>query len=153
MKNVHRLPTSRIPKERATESLYHWLLSNYPDAAQRIVAEITPSDLGATDTVATTADMDKTPWYEKFLDAATKIVPVYVQGKTQMELVKAQIDRAKQGQPPLDLTKYSAPPVVVQHEFAPNAISNQISPQTKTLLFIGAGLLAALIILPPLLRR
>jgi len=152
MKNVHRLPTSRIPKERATEALYRWLLSNYPDAAQRIITEITPSDLGATEPATTAAD-NSTPWYEKFLDAASKIVPVYVQGKTQMELVKAQIDRAKQGQPPLDLTKYSAPPVVVQHEFAPNAISNQISPQTKTLLFIGAGLLAALIILPPLLRR
>lgn len=61
-----------------------------------------------------------------------------VQGYTQIQGQKLQLERAKRGLAPVDLTQYAAPPVRVQTTVAPGEGTN------KTLMLAGGIGLAGL---------
>lgn len=69
-----------------------------------------------------------------------------VQGYTQVQASKLQLERAKRGLAPVDLTAYAAPPVRVQTTVAPGEGTN------KTLLLAGGIGLAGIALLM-LMRR
>ncbi len=60
-------------------------------------------------------------WLDKVIGAATTIAPAYLQFKQQKEILDMQLERAKQGLPPLE-TAYLAPTVRIQPELSPEAL-------------------------------
>ena len=60
----------------------------------------------------------KKSWFESFTDSIKKIAPALIQYKTQKNILKVQLQRAKQGLPPLD-TSALAPTIRVQPELTP----------------------------------
>ncbi len=59
-------------------------------------------------------------WLDKLIGAATTIAPAYLQFQQQKEILDMQLERAKQGLPPLE-TAYMAPTVRIQTELSPEA--------------------------------
>lgn len=62
-------------------------------------------------------------WFTNFTDSIGKIGPALVQYKTQKNIMKIQLDRAKRGLPPLD-TSQLAPTFRVQPELSPEMYSD-----------------------------
>ena len=60
----------------------------------------------------------KKSWFEGFTDSIKKIAPALIQYKTQKNILKVQLQRAKQGLPPLD-TSALAPTIRIQPELTP----------------------------------
>lgn len=60
-------------------------------------------------------------WMDKLIGAATTIAPAYLQFQQQKEILDMQLERAKQGLPPLE-TAYLAPTVRIQTELSPEAL-------------------------------
>lgn len=75
-------------------------------------------------------------------DALKTIVPTLVQGYNQQRILSLQIDRAKQGMPPLDLSSYTGDA----------SIKAGLDSSSQKTLLIVAGILAAALVLPKLLR-
>ena len=143
--SVTNIATNDIPsKNQATSDFLDWLNTKFPGAKESILTQVDASNLGA-DNVGPNAPIS-VPWYQKVLDAAQQIIPAYAQYKTQKEIVDLQMTRARAGLPPIDASMYTAPPVRVQYD-ASNIVQS-ISPQTKTLLWVGGGLIAAIFLLP-----
>lgn len=59
-------------------------------------------------------------WLDKLIGAATTIAPAYLQFQQQKDILDMQLERAKQGLPPLE-TAYMAPTVRIQTELTPEA--------------------------------
>lgn len=89
-------------------------------------------------------------WLDNIIGAAEKIIPTVYQYKTQKEVWDLQMERARQGQEPLDVSQYSAPPVRVQVEPSPMAF--EMDPETKQMLTTG-GLIAGGLLLWVFLSR
>jgi len=119
-------------KNRAAVDLLNWLDTQRPGTKAEIIGQIGSPGLGAT---------DNTPWYTKAIEAAGQVANTYFQGKVQKETTDLQIERARQGLPPLDLSQYGAAPITTQ-------VDVKMSPQVKTMIWVGGGLLAAIILLP-----
>lgn len=129
-------------KQRAAEQFLEWVKNTFPPGtAEQIMESAGENTLGA-ENVSEPVSMS---WGEKILDAATKILPAYQQYKMQSQIIDLQINRAKRGEPPLNVEQYGAPPVRVQ--VAP-AFTGTLSPTVKTGLWIGAGLFALLLLAP-----
>ncbi len=60
-------------------------------------------------------------WLDKVIGAASTIAPAYLQFQQQKEILDMQLERAKQGLPPLE-TAYLAPTVRIQTELSPEAM-------------------------------
>lgn len=130
-------------KDTATAALLEWLNKTYPGSKAAIMRRA-QSGLGADETTTPAA----VPWYEKVLTAAKEVIPVYYQYKTNKTVTDMQMRRAEQGLAPIDPSMYAAPPLTFQHELT----ANSISPDTKTALMIGGGILGAILLLPLLTR-
>lgn len=89
----------------------------------------------------------ETAWYDKAFNFLTQAVPAYFTYETQKDVAKIQIERAKQGLPPIDMTRYGAAPITVRHQVDPGGA---MSPETKNMLWIGGGIIAAIFLLPKL---
>lgn len=72
---------------------------------------------------------------DTFTQAVEKLTPVVVQAKAQKDLLKVQMDRARQNLPPLEASQY-APAMRV--EVQPSV---GLSPMAKAAAWVGAGLL------------
>lgn len=98
-------------------------------------------------------------WWDKtlttVLDTASKIIPAYTNYNLQKDAYKIQLERAKQGQQPLDLSQYGTMPVRIQHGIDPGQLPAQMGmdDKTKNALMIGGGIIAAIFILPKLLNN
>lgn len=143
MADLHVIKQTDPAKEKAAFDLLNWLESQFPGSKAEILAKIDAPDMGQTEPAAAAE-----PWYKQAIDAASQIATGYFQSKVQKETTDIQIERARQGLPPLDLTKYGPAPVTVQHQ-----ITGAMSPQTKTLLWVGAGILAAVVLFPLLNKK
>lgn len=143
MADLHVIKQNDTAKEKAAFDLLDWLESQFPGSKAEILAKIDAPNMGQAETVAAPE-----PWYKQAIDAASQIATGYFQSKVQKETTDIQIERARQGLPPLDLTKYGPAPVTVQHQ-----IGTGLSPQTKTMLWVGAGILAAVVLLPLLTKK
>jgi len=124
-------------QDKAAQDLLNWMDREFPGSKQKIIETVGPPTMGAS---------DDTPWYSKVIDAAGQVATTYFQSKVQKETTDLQIERARQGLPPLDLSQYGAAPVTTQIDF-------KMSPQTKMLIWAGVAILGAVIVLPMLTRK
>jgi hypothetical protein len=77
---------------------------------------------------------------ESWADTLQRVLPMLAATVQQQQLLSVQVDRARQGLPPLNVSQYAAGAQV------------GLSADTKTFLMIGAGALAAVWLLPQLLK-
>ncbi len=124
-------------QDKAAQDLLNWMEREFPGSKQKIIETVGPPTMGASDDV---------PWYSKVIDAAGQVATTYFQSKVQKETTDLQIERARQGLPPLDLSQYGAAPITTQVAF-------KMSPQTKMLIWAGVAILGAVILLPMLTRK
>lgn len=80
-------------------------------------------------------------------EAAKTVLPAYTNYKLQKDAYEIQMQRAKRGQEPLDLSRYGAAPVRVQVAPPPGYFTPDINDDTKNTLMIGAGLVALLFLI------
>lgn len=101
-------------------------------------------------------------WFDKtlttILDASAKIIPAYTNYNLQKDAYKLQMERAKQGQEPIDLSKYGTMPVRIQHGIDPATyqqvpVAMGIDDEMKNTLMIGGGIIAAIFLLPKLMNN
>lgn len=108
-------------------------------------------DLGITapDAVTTTQAPVAQSTADKIKDLVLGVSQAYLtyeQMRAQKKVMDAQLARAQAGLPPLDLN-------MEQYGLTGPSVSVGISPQTKTLLIYGGVGLAAVYLLPKLLKR
>ena len=137
--NVVNLNSPR--QDKAAQDLLNWLEAQYPGSKQKVIALIGAPGMGQVDVSAGDA-----PWYSKVIDAAGQVATTYFQSKVQKETTDLQIERARQGLPPLDLSLYGAAPVTTQIDF-------KMSPQTKMFVWAGVAVVAAIFLIPMLTRK
>jgi hypothetical protein len=82
-------------------------------------------------------------WFTSFTQSIQKIAPALVQYKTQKDILKLQLDRAKKGLPPLD-TSALAPTIRVQPELSPEMYSDLKKYVLPVSIGIGALLVAVM---------
>jgi hypothetical protein len=128
-------------QDKAAQDLLNWMESQFPGSKQKVIALVGASELGQVEVSAGEA-----PWYSKVIDAAGQVATTYFQSKVQKETTDLQIERARQGLPPLDLSLYGAAPVTTQIDF-------KMSPQTKMLIWAGVAVVAAIFLVPMLTRK
>lgn len=125
-----------------------WLKSQHPKlyaAAQRRIGQgsgATFSGLGATiadkeaaKAIATTT-ADKPGLFERFAQTITSLAPQYLQYRAQQDLLDVQLDRARQGLPPLRPQDYAP---AVQLSVDPSMYSPALESIKPWLLPIGLG--------------
>ena len=137
-------------------------LGIFPDDLFSFNGEVTvPYALpAATPPIAPT---EQPNWFENtlttILDASAKVVPAYTNYKLQKDAYKIQLERAKQGQEPIDMSRYGTMPIRVQHEVdlerQRQALTQQfeMDEKTKNALMIGGGIIAAIFVLPKLMNN
>lgn len=111
--------------------LYNWLRKNYPAEVAQVENK---SGLGLDQppSVDQPAKITDAPWYKQIADSVLAVIPAVAAYKTQREMVKLNIERAKQGLAPID----NAAQVRVG-----------VSSDSKMLIIGGIGLLALVLIL------
>lgn len=94
------------------------------------------SDFGIS-TTTTTSESGSSggEWYEKIFKFAEKAVPAYLAYDAQKDIMKLNLDRAKQGLPPID-PGMTAPQVRVVHDFPP-VVQQEIKSWKESAMKIG----------------
>ena len=128
-------------QDKAAQDLLNWLEKQYPGSKQKVVALIGAPGLGQVD-----VSSGEAPWYTKAIEAAGQVATTYFQSKIQKETTDLQIQRARDGLPPLDLSLYGAAPVTTQ-------VDIKMSPQTKMMIWAGVAVVAAIFLVPMLTRK
>jgi hypothetical protein len=128
-------------KDKAAKELLNWMETQVPGSREKVISLVGSPGLSQVET--STGDA---PWYSKVIDAAGQVAATYFQGKVQKETTDLQIERARLGLPPLDLSKYGAAPVTTQ-------VDIKMSPQTKMMIWAGVAVLGAIILLPMMSRK
>ena len=113
-----------------------WLQDKHPEL---LTAVLTKSELGQV------KEAPKKSLWDKIIDGVTAIGPAYLQYEAQRKMLKLNIDRAKQGLPPLDPDVYGAVPTIrtevdISPEMAGQLKAGIMGIGMNTLLLIGAGL-------------
>lgn len=127
------------------------------------VAPQVPYAYPATPPIAPVTD-NADNWFEKtltsVLDATAKVIPAYTNYNLQKDAYKLQMERAKQGKEPIDLSQYGTMPVRIQHGIDPSTFNREaiiaemeMDQETKNALMIGGGIIAAIFLLPKLMTR
>jgi hypothetical protein len=78
---------------------------------------------------------------ESWVDALAKVLPVLATTYQQRQLLEVQLQRARSGLPPLDVSQYSP------------GVQVGLTSDTRLLLIIGGAALAAVLLLPMLMGR
>lgn len=128
-------------QDKAAQDLLNWMEQQFPGSKQKIVALVGVPGLGQVE-----VGTGEAPWYSKVIDAAGQVATTYFQSKVQKETTDLQIERARQGLPPLDLSLYGAAPVTTQIDF-------KMSPQTKMLIWGSVAIIGAIFLVPLLTRK
>jgi len=145
MRRANKRQNNFVGRERAQQMFVTWLEKRDPflHKASRRVAVMRKQNLNG---------MGAIDWGGLFTSAVDTIktaLPTYLQTKQQKQIMDVQINRAKQGLPPLDAAQYVAP---IRIEPTINADTeagiNRVATQTvssgvqKLIIPIGLGLLA-----------
>lgn len=118
-----------------------WLKNEHPAIFQRAVKIASQGEtLGAL-------GAETGGFWSKFSTAALGLGTTYLALKNQRDAMKINLERAQQGQPPIDVAT-SAPVVRTQVDMSPELTQKLVSTAgagiNKTLLLAGAGILALL---------
>jgi len=115
-----------------------WLKSEHPQIFAAAIKKAGEGELGDTHTQS---------FWQKFTTAATGLGTTYLALRNQREAMKINLERAKAGQPPIDIAT-SAPVVRTQVDISPELTSRLISTAgeglNRTMIYAGLGVLAFL---------
>ena len=119
-----------------------WLKNTNPELFQRAVAAANASTMGGL-------GEESSGFWGKFVDTVTGLGTTYLTLKNQKDAMAINLERAKQGQPPIDIA--TTAPVVrtqvdVSPELAQKLVASAGSGLNKTLLLVGGGVLAFLLL-------
>lgn len=103
------------------------------------------SSLGDGTTVA-----ESKSWWQSLAEGITQAGTAYLAYKGQKASIDMNLQRAQQGLPPIDYSRYNAPTVRTQVDVSPEILARLREGGTNTLLLVG-GIAAAALILPKLL--
>lgn len=117
----------------------NWLLENYPETYTATMLEVGGS--GGLQAAHTKPDSGG-GWWNKIVSAVETIAPKLIQAKAQRSILKTQLQRARQGLPPLD-TRNLSPVIRIQPEL-PYGTASAIKRYVLPGLAIGGGLLILL---------
>lgn len=79
---------------------------------------------------------------ESYIDALARVAQTYLLADSQRRLLNIQLQRAEQGLPPLNSAQYGIGA----------SVNVGVAPDTQKTLLIGLGILAAVLVLPKLIR-
>lgn len=123
-----------------------WLKNEHPAIFQRAVAAAANSEA----TLSGLGEEAKESFWSKFAKAATGLGTTYLALKNQRDAMRINLERAQQGQPPIDMAT-SAPVVRTQVDMSPELTNRLVSTAgegiNKTLLMAGAAIVAVLFFL------
>ncbi|RPH75972.1 hypothetical protein EHM76_00390 [bacterium] len=91
-------------------------------------------------------------WWQSLAEGLTTAGTAYLAYKGQKANIDLNLQRAQQGLPPIDYSRYTAPTVRTQVDVSPEILARLREGGTNTLLLIG-GVAAAFLLLPRLLGR
>ena len=120
----------------------NWLKQEHPSLFQAAVTKASQTQMSAL-------GAEEKSFWSKFTDAAMGLGTTYLALKNQRDAMKLNLERAKQGQPPIDPAT-AAPVVRTQVEVSPQLQRELLSTAgegiNKTLLLAGAAILGAFLI-------
>jgi len=117
-----------------------WLQENYPETYTATMLEVGGSG-GLQAAHAKPASGGS--WWDKIVGAVETIAPKLIQAKAQRSILKTQLQRARQGLPPLD-TRNLSPVIRIQPEL-PYGTASAMKRYVLPGLAIGGGLLFLLL--------
>ena len=127
-------------REAAVKAFLKWADTIKPGLKDKLLdAANTSAGLGQVSPPSIIAQpvAESETWWQKVLNAAPNVFATWLQTKQQKDVAKLQLDRARQGLAPLDVSQYAPPPITVQHEVT----TATMSPETKSWLITGAVVL------------
>lgn len=89
-------------------------------------------------------------WWQALAEGITSAGTAYLAYKGQKAAIDLNLQRAQQGLPPIDVSRYTAPTVRTQVDVSPEILARLRESGTNTMLLVG-GIAAAFLILPKLL--
>ena len=89
-------------------------------------------------------------WWQSLAEGITQAGTAYLAYKGQKANIDLNLQRAQQGLPPIDYSRYTAPTVRTQVDVSPEILARLREGGTNTLLLVG-GIAAAALLLPRLL--
>ncbi len=140
---------------RGMRGFFAWLGTTQPSIARAVLVKLRrPANLGALgiaapEQVTTTQTAVAPSTADKIKDLVLGVSQAYLtyeQMQAQKKVMDLQLERARSGQPPLDIN-------MEQYGLVGPSVSVGLSPQTKQLLTYGAVGLAAVYLLPKFLRK
>lgn len=140
---------------RGMRGFFSWLAVTQPQVARAVMTRLrrpgTLGDLGITapEQVTTTQAPVAPSITDKIRDLVLGVSQAYLtyeQMQAQKKVMALQLERARSGQPPLDIN-------MEQYGLTGPSVSVGLSPTTRNLLVAGGVGLAAVYLLPKLLKR
>ncbi len=140
---------------RGMRGFFAWLGTVQPRVAQAAFIKLrrpvmlgslgltTPEEITTTEKPVAPSILDRV---KDIVLGASQAYLTYEQMQAQKKVMNLQLERARSGLPPLDIT-------MEQYGLTGPQVSVGLSPATKTLLIYGGGALAAVYLLPKLLKR
>jgi hypothetical protein len=108
------------------------------------------SGLGWTMGANGTVVAEPKTWWQSLAEGITQAGTAYLAYKGQKANIELNMQRAQQGLPPIDYSRYNAPTVRTQVDVSPEILARLREGGMNTLLLVG-GVLAAVLVLPKLL--
>ena len=89
-------------------------------------------------------------WWQTFAEGITQAGTAYLAYKGQKAAIDLNLQRAQQGLPPIDVSRYTAPTVRTQVDVSPEILARLREGGMNTMLLVG-GIAAAFLLLPRLM--
>jgi hypothetical protein len=96
----------KLPRDEAHRAFVEWLDRAYPGMVPALLEALGVESIIARD--GGLGQTEEKSLVERLLDAATAVVPAYLQYEQQKDILEVQLDRARAGLPPLDAGAYAA---------------------------------------------
>lgn len=136
----------RVDTASARLMFLTWLKQRFPHVYEATMQSVGVDDSG-TSGLGISIDWDK------LTDNLTKVGSAYLTIRAQRELLKQNLERAKQGMPPIDINEAGAVPTVkTQIDVSPEVADSVIEGAKKTAMNVGliaaagAGLVALILL-------
>ncbi len=106
-----QLGAAAVNTSAANRALLQWIEQSYGPELAELVA-VRAQQLAARNAVPANGlgqaeDDEPAGWFERITDAVTEIAPKYLEYRQQAEILDVQLDRAREGLPPLRTDEYA----------------------------------------------
>lgn len=138
-------PARNQLQERNRARMAAWFKENMPTIYKAAVARLKDSDRGVIAARSLGQTTEESPgFFDKLLGTIQTLAPELIKARAQKELLDVQLDRARQGLPPLDTTQYAP---AVQVSMDPETIYRTASAASPMLWGVPLALLAGFLLL------